>query len=122
MSTLIATFVSSAGILELAQSHPFAISPAVAQGLVQSLHRINRRYSLLNPSLFAKHLPGILPPMLPEELEAQKRADMELQGRLGGNDPDFRQNDLASPSATCPVTGGSRRSCKRPLEHDDEPL
>ena len=65
------------------QSDPFSISPSLRQSLLQQLHSINPKYSLINQDLFSRHIPsGIRPAMVEEELEAQRAADRALQEQL----------------------------------------
>ena len=69
-------------ILVKAQDHPFSISPAVVQSLIQNLHHLNPEFSRSAPELFSRHLVGIRGPMIEEELEAQRIADRVLQEHL----------------------------------------
>ena len=65
------------------QSDPFSISPSIRQSLLQQLHSMNPKYSLINQDLFSRHIPsGIRPAMAEEDLEAQRAADCALQEQL----------------------------------------
>ncbi|CAL1533065.1 unnamed protein product [Lymnaea stagnalis] len=56
-------------LLDEVSSIPFAISPPTMASVMKNLYALNEDYSKLNPALFSRYLPNILPPTDPSMLE-----------------------------------------------------
>lgn len=49
--------------LERVQNVPFSADPAVVSRVVKALHCLNKEYANMAPSIFARYIPNVLPPM-----------------------------------------------------------
>ncbi|KAH9500100.1 CDK2-associated and cullin domain-containing protein 1 [Bulinus truncatus] len=56
-------------LLDEASAVPFAISPPTMASIMKNLFALNEAYSKLNPALFSRYLPNILPPTDPAYLD-----------------------------------------------------
>jgi len=88
-----------------AQSQPFLIAPAVMANVVTQLHALAPELVKTQPQLFAKFIPGALPPSCEADLEAQREMERRLQAALAA-DPDFAS----------PASGGGGGALKRALD------
>lgn len=68
-----------------------SISPAMVQRILRHLYNLNSQYSMLNLSLFSRHVPGVQKPMIEEDLALQMEQDRKLQQELRTN-PDYSGN------------------------------
>ncbi|XP_072177697.1 CDK2-associated and cullin domain-containing protein 1-like [Diadema setosum] len=71
-------------LLEDAQTRPFAVHPTVASEIVSSLYSFSQEYAQLNPGLFAKYIPNILPPTRLEDIPVYIEETQRLQRELTG--------------------------------------
>uniref|UniRef100_A0A0B6ZYN5 Cullin N-terminal domain-containing protein n=1 Tax=Arion vulgaris TaxID=1028688 RepID=A0A0B6ZYN5_9EUPU len=69
-------------LLDEASSVPFAISPPIMASIMKNLYALNEEYSKLNPLLFSRFLPSILPPTDPALLEHYAQEAHYLQKHL----------------------------------------
>ncbi|XP_033102795.1 CDK2-associated and cullin domain-containing protein 1-like [Anneissia japonica] len=69
-------------LLEEAQSRPFAVKPATAAGIIKGLYSLNPEFATLNPKLFAKYIPNVLPPTRIEDLPMYAEEAQLLQQDL----------------------------------------
>lgn len=65
-----------------AQARPFTVEPQVMAAICTHLHQLNADYAHLSPTVFARFLPNVLPPMTEDDLQAQQAADRQLQESL----------------------------------------
>ena len=63
----------------------------MVQRILRHLYNLNSQYSMLNLSLFSRHVPGIQKPMIEEDLALQMEQDRKLQQELRTN-PDYSGN------------------------------
>lgn len=49
--------------VERVQNIPFSVDPAVVARVVKALHCLNKEYVSMAPTLFARYIPNVLPPM-----------------------------------------------------------
>jgi len=80
------------GRLEEVSPIPFAISPPTMASIIKTLYALNEDYSKLNPALFSRFLPNILPPTDPTMLGQYAREARSLQEHIavqaiGRHDP-----------------------------------
>lgn len=68
-----------------------SISPAMVQRILRHLYNLNSQYSMLNLSLFSRHVPGVQKPMIEEDLALQMEEDRKLQQELRTN-PEYLGN------------------------------
>ncbi|XP_780853.3 CDK2-associated and cullin domain-containing protein 1 [Strongylocentrotus purpuratus] len=71
-------------LLEEAQTKPFAVHPKVASEITNSLYSFSQDYAQLNPALFAKYIPNILPPTRLEDIPVYIQETQRLQQELTG--------------------------------------
>ncbi|ELU05474.1 hypothetical protein CAPTEDRAFT_119976 [Capitella teleta] len=71
-----------------ASSKPFSVSPNVMANLIKNIHALKPEYAKLRPQLFAKYLPGILPPCEERELNCYIEEAKQMQRDLS-NHPEF---------------------------------
>jgi len=88
-----------------AQSKPFMIAPAVMSNVVKQLHALSPELVKAQPHLFAKFIPGAMPPSCEADLEAQRELERRMQEALA-TDPDFAS----------PARGGAGGALKRALD------
>lgn len=70
------------GLLQEAQGKPFSVHPTVAAEIIHNLHEYNQEYANLNPQLFAKYIPNVLPPTKMEDLPLYIAETQRLQEEL----------------------------------------
>ncbi|XP_005089489.1 CDK2-associated and cullin domain-containing protein 1 [Aplysia californica] len=63
---------------------PFAISPPTMASIMKNLYALNEDYSKLNPGLFSRYLPNILPPTDPTLLEQYAQEARKVQEHIAG--------------------------------------
>ncbi|BFZ01788.1 hypothetical protein BsWGS_04827 [Bradybaena similaris] len=73
---------------------PFAISPPTMASVMKNLYALNEEYSKLNPHLFSRYLPNILPPTDPALLDQYAKEAHQVQEHIAG------MNDFSSHTAS----------------------
>ncbi|GFO46310.1 Cdk2-associated and cullin domain-containing protein 1-like [Plakobranchus ocellatus] len=81
--------------LEEVSAVPFAISPPTMASVVKNLYALNKDYSKLNPGLFSRYLPNILPPTDPALLEQYAEEARRYQAHIA-NMSEFRSRGSSS--------------------------
>uniref|UniRef100_A0A0B7ANJ5 Uncharacterized protein n=1 Tax=Arion vulgaris TaxID=1028688 RepID=A0A0B7ANJ5_9EUPU len=71
---------------------PFAISPPTMASIIKNLYALNEGYSKLNPHLFSRYIPSILPPTDPALLDQYAQEAHQVQEHIA-NMNDFRSRD-----------------------------
>ncbi|XP_072026548.1 CDK2-associated and cullin domain-containing protein 1-like [Amphiura filiformis] len=74
--------VTVLSLLQEAQGKPFSVHPTVAAEIIHNLHEYNQDYAQLNPPLFAKYIPNVLPPTRLEDLPLYIAETQRLQEEL----------------------------------------
>ncbi|XP_071947704.1 CDK2-associated and cullin domain-containing protein 1-like [Antedon mediterranea] len=69
-------------LLDEAQGRPFAVKPATAAGIIKGLYSLNPEFATLNPRLFAKYIPNVLPPTRMEDLPMYAEEAQVMQHNL----------------------------------------
>ncbi|XP_059152001.1 CDK2-associated and cullin domain-containing protein 1-like isoform X2 [Physella acuta] len=78
-------------LLDEASSVPFAISPPTMASVMKNLYALNEEYSKLNPNLFSRYLPNILPPTDPALLEQYAQEARRVQEHI--NSMEFKSHN-----------------------------
>ncbi|GFS02647.1 CDK2-associated and cullin domain-containing protein 1-like [Elysia marginata] len=68
--------------LDQVSAVPFAVSPPTMASMVKNLYALNNDYSKLNPGLFSRYLPNILPPTDPALLEQYAEEARRVQEHI----------------------------------------
>ncbi|XP_038071053.1 CDK2-associated and cullin domain-containing protein 1-like isoform X2 [Patiria miniata] len=69
-------------VLQEAQAKPFSVDPSIASDIVCGLYALQPDYAELNPGLFAKYIPSILPPCTVENLSDYIEETHQMQIEL----------------------------------------
>lgn len=74
--------------LDQVSAVPFAVSPPTMASMVKNLFALNKDYSKMNPGLFSRYLPNILPPTDPSLLQQYAEEARRVQEHIA-NMSDF---------------------------------
>ncbi|XP_022091876.1 CDK2-associated and cullin domain-containing protein 1-like isoform X2 [Acanthaster planci] len=80
------------GMLHEAQAKPFSVDPSIASDIIHGLYEIKQDYAELNPGLFAKYIPSILPPCNVENLSDYIAETHQMQTQLLSQEDFNRDN------------------------------